>query len=66
VGIGGMAGSIGGILFPLLIGYILDLYKNAGNIVGGYNIIFMICGLAYLVAWSVMHIFTPKMEEVKL
>ena len=66
VGIGGMAGSIGGILFPILIGYILDSYKTAGNLVGGYNIIFMICGLAYLVAWGVMHLFTPKMEEVKL
>lgn len=66
VGIGSMAGSVGGILFPLLIGYLLDTYKAAGNINGGYNIIFLICGLAYLVAWGIMHLFVPRMEPVNL
>ncbi len=66
VGIGGMAGSVGGILFPLLVGIILDNYKAAGNIGGGYNIIFIICGFAYLLAWGVMHIFSPKMERVDI
>jgi len=66
VGIGGMAGSVGGILFPLLVGIILDNYKAAGNIGGGYNIIFIICGFAYLLAWGVMHLFAPKMEQVKI
>lgn len=66
VGIGGMAGSVGGILFPLLVGYLLDYYKTAGNISIGYNIIFLICGSAYLVAWLVMHFFTPRMERVNL
>ncbi len=66
VGIGGMAGSIGGILFPLLIGYLLDAYKTAGNITAGYNLIFLICGSLYLIAWLVMHLFAPKMERVNL
>jgi ACS family hexuronate transporter-like MFS transporter len=66
VGIGGMAGSVGGILFPLLVGQLLDSYKAAGNITAGYNILFTICGLAYLLAWVVMHFFAPKMEQVKL
>lgn len=66
VGIGGMAGSVGGILFPLLVGIILDNYKAAGNIGGGYNIIFIICGCAYLLAWVVMHFFSPKMERVDI
>lgn len=66
VGIGGMAGSVGGILFPLLVGIILDNYKAAGNIGGGYNIIFIICGFAYLLAWGVMHLFSPKMERVDI
>lgn len=66
VGIGGMAGSVGGILFPLFVGHILDAAKNAGNINTGYNLIFIICGLAYLFAWVVMHFFTPRMEKVKL
>jgi ACS family hexuronate transporter-like MFS transporter len=66
VGIGGMAGSVGGIVFPLLVGIILDNYKAAGNIGAGYNIIFIICGFAYLIAWGVMHFFAPKMERVDI
>ncbi|WP_299514511.1 MFS transporter [Mucilaginibacter sp.] len=66
VGIGGMAGSVGNILFPLLVGFVLDFYKNAGNITIGYNIIFCICGCAYLLAWLIMHFLTPKMKPVQL
>ncbi|QIP15501.1 MFS transporter [Spirosoma aureum] len=66
IGIGGMAGSVGGILFPLLVGWLLDTYKAAGNLNGGYNLIFIICGSAYLIAWAIMHFFTPRMEMVNL
>jgi ACS family hexuronate transporter-like MFS transporter len=66
VGIGGMAGSVGGILFPMLVGYLLDSAKAAGNISAGYNVIFIICGFAYLIAWITMHFFAPKMEKVNL
>lgn len=66
VGIGGMAGSVGGILFPLMVGTILDSYKEAGNITAGYNIIFIVCGFTYLLAWGLMHLFAPKMEKVEL
>ncbi|RFS24676.1 MFS transporter [Chitinophaga silvatica] len=66
VGIGGMAGSIGGTLFPMVIGAMLDHYKLLGNIGTGYNILFTMCGVAYLVAWTVMHFFAPKMERVNL
>nr|WP_067059431.1 MFS transporter [Mucilaginibacter sp. L294] len=66
VGIGGMAGSIGGIAFPFFIGWILETYKEAGNITGGYNIIFTVCASAYLVAWLIMHLLTPRVKIVKL
>jgi len=66
VGIGGMAGSVGGTLFPFFIGFILDTAKKAGNITAGYNIIFIICGLAYMLAWVIMHLLTPRMKVVKL
>jgi ACS family hexuronate transporter-like MFS transporter len=66
IGIAGMAGSLGGILFPLLVGVLLDHYKVTGQINSGYNILFIICGCAYLVAWLVMHLLAPKMEKVKL
>ena len=66
VGIGSMAGSVGGILFPILVGYLLDTYKKAGDINIGYNVIFIICSMAYIIAWLAMHFFAPKMEKVKL
>lgn len=66
VGIGGMAGSIGGMLFPLLVGSMLDHYKQLGDVNVGYNILFIICGFAYLVAWSIMHFFAPRMEQVSI
>lgn len=66
VGIGGMAGSIGGMLFPLFVGALLDHYKLLGNINIGYNILFTICAFAYLLAWLMMHIFAPKMEIVEI
>ena len=64
-GIGGMAGSVGGILFPLLVGYLLDVYKTAGNITAGYNLLFVVCGCAYLMAWGIMHLLAPRMEKVR-
>jgi ACS family hexuronate transporter-like MFS transporter len=64
VGIGGMAGAVGGILFPLLVGAILDHYKALGNITVGYNLVFVLCGCAYLLAWGIMHLFAPRMERV--
>jgi len=65
VGIGGMAGSVGGVLFPLFVGYILDVYKNLGNSTAGYNIIFFVCGLMYMLAWVIMHLISPKMTPFK-
>jgi ACS family hexuronate transporter-like MFS transporter len=66
IGIGGMAGSIGGIFFQPLVGWILDYFTREGDKSIGYNIIFLICGLSYLVAWSAMHFFAPKMTRVAL
>lgn len=66
VGIGGMAGAVGGILFPILIGSLLDSYKAAGNLEGGYNIIFTICGCTYLIAWLIIHLLTKTAKVVEL
>jgi len=66
IGIGGMAGSVGGILFPILVGYLLDSYKAAGNIGAGYNILFVISGCTYLLAWGIMHFFAPKMDKINI
>jgi len=66
VGIAGMAGAVGGIFFPILIGSILDSYKAAGNLAGGYHVIFTLCGFTYLIAWIIIHVLTRKSEKVKL
>ena len=66
VGIAGMAGAVGGILFPILVGYLLDSYKAAGNLTGGYNLLFAICGSTYLTAWTIIHLLTRKHSIVKL
>ena len=65
-GIGAMSGAIGGMLFPLFVGYILDSYKSAGNLIGGYNLLFIICGLTYLFAWTIIHLLTRKSGAVSL
>ena len=66
VGIAGMAGAVGGILFPMLVGYLLDSYKAAGNLTGGYNMLFTICGATYLTAWLIIHLLTRKHTHVRL
>ncbi|MCX6215030.1 MFS transporter [Spirosoma sp.] len=66
VGIGSMAGSVGGIIFPEIVGRILDSYKQAGDVQSGYGIIFLMCGSAYMLAWLVMHLLAPKMQPVQL
>lgn len=65
IGIGGMAGAIGGVIFPVFIGFILDYYKGINNIVAGYNIIFLICSLSFLISWLLIHWLTPKMKPVQ-
>ena len=57
-GIGGTAGSLGGMAFPLITGVVLDRFAN------GYAIIFGFCSLAYLVAFGLNHVLAPKFEHV--
>ena len=67
VGLGGMAGAIGGVLLQKFAGYILDYYKGLGHITSAYYIMFIICGLAYLTAWFISYVvLVPKMKPVEL
>jgi MFS transporter, ACS family, hexuronate transporter len=67
IGIGGMAGSIGGMLFPWFAGRLLDSFQGtAGGAAAGYNILFAICGSAYLVAFVINHLLAPSFTEVNL
>jgi ACS family hexuronate transporter-like MFS transporter len=55
-GLGGMGGAVGGILIAKLAGVVFDHYKAQGNLEYGYTIMFIVCGLAYIVAWGLMQI----------
>ena len=55
VGIGGMAGAVGGMLISKIVGYILQFS-------GSYVPIFIIAASAYLVAWVVIQLLVPKLE----
>ena len=62
IGIGGMAGALGGMLFPFLTGRLLDAFKASGDITGGYAILFAICAFMYLVTFAVHHLLAPRFE----
>ena len=64
VGIGGMAGGIGGVLMSKIGGWLFDYYGALGQISTGYMIMFAICALAYLVAWFIMKALVPSYREI--
>ena len=65
-GIAGMAGAVGGMLFPPFAGAMLDHYKNTpGGETAGYAILFIMCGSAYVVAFTLNHVFAPRFEQVQ-
>ncbi|QQS45578.1 MAG: MFS transporter [Acidobacteriota bacterium] len=59
VGIGGMAGAIGGMLISKVVGYILEW-------TGSYVPVFIIAASAYLIALLVIHLLAPNLEEAKI
>ncbi|MHB1179441.1 MAG: MFS transporter [Daejeonella sp.] len=65
IGMGGMAGGVGGMAIARIAGVLFDHYKALGHIEIGYYIMFFVCGLAYLVAWFVMfRLLIPKMTPI--
>ncbi|WP_346831435.1 MFS transporter [Pseudomonas abietaniphila] len=64
VGIGGMAGGFGGVVMTKIGGWVFDYYKSINDIHTGYMIMFAICALAYLVAWTVMKALVPRHKEI--
>ncbi len=59
VGIGGMSGSVGGMLIATTVGLILQY-------TGSYFPIFIIAGSAYLVALGVIHLLAPRLDPAKV
>jgi MFS transporter, ACS family, hexuronate transporter len=59
VGLGGMAGSIGGMLIATAVGFILQL-------TGSYLIVFVIAGSAYVVALAAFAFLVPRIDIVEI
>ena len=59
VGIGGMAGAVGGMLLAFVIGEVLHR-------TGSYAILWFIAGSAYLIGLAIFHLLVPRMEPVKM
>jgi MFS transporter, ACS family, hexuronate transporter len=64
VGIGGMAGGIGGVIVSKVGGALFDYYKAQGHIQTGYTIMFSFCAVAYIIAWVVMKSLVPRYQPI--
>jgi len=64
VGIGGMAGGMGGVIITKTGGALFDHYKALGHIETGYAIMFSFCAVAYLMAWRVMKWLVPQHQLI--
>jgi MFS transporter, ACS family, hexuronate transporter len=60
VGLGGLAGAVGGMLVAPAVGYWLD-YSH-----GAYRPLFVIAGCAYLTAFLVIQLLVPKVAPVAI
>jgi MFS transporter, ACS family, hexuronate transporter len=58
-GLGGMAGSLGGILLFVVVGYLKDHHVS-------YAPIFIAAAVGYLLALAVIHLLAPKLEPAKV
>ena len=54
-GIGAAAGGLGGVIVQLVAGWLTDTFPA-----NAYMIMFCVCGLSYLIAWSLMKAFVPR------
>jgi ACS family hexuronate transporter-like MFS transporter len=64
IGIGSMAGGLGGVIIQQLAGRLTDFYKATPHV--AYSIMFGVCGLAYLIAWFVIKALTYKNKAISL
>ncbi len=60
VGIGAFAGAMGGVVFQRVTGRVLQ--ANGSD----YTPIFVVCGLAYVTAWTIIHLLAPRLEPARL
>jgi ACS family hexuronate transporter-like MFS transporter len=59
VGIGGMAGALGGMLIAVIVGHVLQW-------TGSYMIPFLIAASSYLIALLLVHLLSPQLTPVRV
>lgn len=62
IGIGTMAGGIGGVLVQLLAGKLTDAFVRTPQT--AYFFMFIVCALAYLAAWAIMKALVPSHRPI--
>jgi ACS family hexuronate transporter-like MFS transporter len=60
VGIGAFGGAMAGVVFQRVTGRVLQ--ANGSD----YAPIFVVCGLAYVTAWAIIHVLAPRLEPARL
>ena len=74
-GIGAMAGGVGSMIIQKVAGNLFTYAENAGDAFhflgfygkpAGYFVMFCFCGIAYLVAWSIMKALVPKYKKIEV
>jgi MFS transporter, ACS family, hexuronate transporter len=61
IGLGGLVGSLAGMIFPVVSGRILDQLGGAG-----YTVLFGYCSVAYLIGFTINRILCPRYEPIEI
>jgi ACS family hexuronate transporter-like MFS transporter len=59
VGIGGLAGAVGGMMIATFTGFLLQT-------TGSYLPVFLLAGSAYLLALVVVHFLAPRLQPARI
>jgi ACS family hexuronate transporter-like MFS transporter len=58
-GLGGMAGSIGGMFIAEFAGWLLET-------TGSYWTLFVVASSSYLIGWTIIHLLVPKIQPIRI
>jgi ACS family hexuronate transporter-like MFS transporter len=62
IGIGTAAGGLGGVIVQKVAGALTDRFKDTPD--HAYMIMFVICALSYMIAWSIMKALVPRHKPI--
>jgi ACS family hexuronate transporter-like MFS transporter len=65
IGIGSMAGGMGGVVVSKTGGWLFDYYEKLGHVETGYTLMFIFCAIAYVLAWAIMKMLVPRFKLIE-